>query len=169
MSATDRVRQRLQGLVREKKLPQSIVAGKLGIARSAVNRYVHGPTPITIDFLEVAEEVSGVPLGELASPQESWKQVNPDEAALLRALRRWPITVTRALGAFVAFFADEPAQVRQTRNFHELWRHLPQKKRDELYAIGVLLSGGTLAPDLLARLMAQLEAEQKSYAAAIEE
>lgn len=164
MTATERTRRRLQALVRDKAFRQTRVAERLGIATSAVNRYIHGVTPITLTFLEAVAEESRVPLTELVSQDEGWKQLNPDELALLRALRQWPLSVTRALCAFVGFFADEPAQVRQTRNLHELWRRMPAKRRDWFYSVGLLLQEGTLAPDLQARLLQQLEADQSAYA-----
>jgi transcriptional regulator with XRE-family HTH domain len=165
MDATERVRERVRDVLRERRVRQTAIATRLDIEQSAVHRYIHGPTPMTVAFLEAVESLSGVPMGEIVSPKEDWKQVNADEAALLRALRRWPATVTRSLGAFLAFFADEEPVLRQTRNLHELWRSMPQKRRDEFYAMGVLLAAGRLEPDLLARLMTRLEAEQRAFAA----
>ena len=169
MTATERTRLRLRELVREKRLAQHRIADRLQIARSAVNRYIQGETPITVSFLEAVEAETRVPLAELVTEPGTVYQLNADEAALIRWLRRWPLSVTRALCGFLAFFADEPSQMRQTRNLHELWRGLPQKKRDWFYGMGILLAEGTLAPDLQARLMARLEAEQQAYAAEHEE
>ncbi len=164
VTTTDRVRRRLRELSDTKAFKQTKVAARLDIDQGAVNRYINGATPITVSFLEAVSEETSIPLAELVAPPGTIHQLNADEAALLRWLRRWPLSVTRALCGFLAFFADEPPQLLQTRNLHELWRHLPAKRREWLYGVAVLLKEGTLAPDLQARLMAQLQAEQQDFA-----
>lgn len=165
VEATERMRRRLRELSDDRRFRQTKIAARLGIAQSAVNRYIHGATPITVSFLEAISEETGIPIAELVAPPGTIHQLNADEAALIRWLRGWPLSVTRALVAFLAPFADEPPQAKQTRNLHELWRRMPAKKREWFYSVGLLLMEGTLAPDLQARLLARLEADQSAYAA----
>jgi hypothetical protein len=73
-------------------------------------------------------------------------------------LRQWPQSVTEALTLFLAFFADEPAIDRQTRNVHEMWRQI-RTPADRNFLEGALqmLNDGRLAPDLKEALARQLE------------
>ena len=164
VAATDRVREQLQRLVREKRLSQRRVAEKLGMGAPGVNKYINGDTPITVAFLEAVSDVARVPIAELIAEPGTVYQLNADEAALIRWLRGWPLSVTRAFCAFLAPFADEAPQLKQTRNLHELWRRMPAKKREWFYSVGLLLMEGTLAPDLQARLLQRLEVDQSTYA-----
>ena len=165
MDATERTRARLQELVRAKRLKQTRLVERLGMGASSVNKYIQGTTPITVAFLEAVEEVAQVPIAELVAPAGTVHQLNADEAALIRWLRGWPLSVTRALCAFLAPFADEAPQLKQTRNLHELWRRMPAKKREWYYSVGLLLMEGTLAADLQARLLQRLTVDQSAYAA----
>lgn len=164
VEAMGRVRGRLRELSEERRFKQTKVAERLGIDQGAVNRYIHGATPITVSFLEAVSLETGIPIAELVAPPGTIHQLNPDEAALIRWLRGWPLSVTRALCAFLAPFADEAPQLKQTRNLHELWRRMPAKKREWFYSVGLLMMEGTLAPDLQARLLKRLEADQLAYA-----
>lgn len=167
-SLTERVRLALQRLFRERRFSQTNIAKRLGIVPSAVSRTLTDPNrPITLDFLEaLAAEVPGVHVSELVAPSDAvLKQLNAEEAMILRALRRWPASVTRALAVFLAFFADEAPVDVQTRNLHEYWRGLGVKDREWLFGVAVLLREGTLAPDLQAGLVERLEAERYTAAA----
>lgn len=155
-TATARIRARLREMSQSRAFTQTAVAKRLGIDQASVNRYVHGPTPLTVTFLEAVAEETQIPLGELVAPPGSYKQLDAEEAALLRYLRRWPKSVMRALIAFVAFFADEPPAAVQTRNMHELWRRMPTKQREVLYGVAVLIRERTLSPELQARILGQL-------------
>lgn len=129
---------------------------------SAITPYVQGHREPSLTMLEAVSELTQVPIAELVTPPEAvLKQLNPDEAALLRWLRSWPLDVTRSLVQFVAFFADEPPAARQTRNLHELWRGLGHADREWLYGVAVMLREKTLAPDLQAALLQRLEIEAK--------
>lgn len=164
VEATERVRRRLRELADDRRFNQTKVAARLGIDQSNVNRYVRGATPITISFLEAISGETGIPLAELVAPPGTIHELHADEAALIRWLRRWPISVTRSLARFLAFFADEPSEVLQTRNQHELWRGMAQKDRDWYQAIGVMLREG-LPDEARASIVAQAEARAARDAA----
>lgn len=154
--ATDRVRARLRELFEQKRFKQNRVAERLAIQPSAVTRYVNGPTPITVAFLEAVSEESAIPIGELVAPVESWKQVSADEAAILRGLRKWPTSVTTSLVRFLAFFVDEAPSAGMLRNLHELLRELPEPARRAVYGFALMRKEGAIPPELEAELFAQL-------------
>lgn len=160
----ERVSRRVRELA-ERRGFKTALARRLRLSAPAITPYVSGERDVSLDMLEAVAELASVPVAELVAPPGTIHQLNPDEAALIRWLRRWPLSVTRALCAFLAFFADEPSEIAQTRNLHELWRRMPAKKREWFYSVGLLLQEGTLAPDLQARLLRQLEADQSAYAA----
>ena len=166
VDATERTRERLQALVREKRLRQTRLADLLGIGAPSVNKYIRQNTPITVAFLEAVEQVTGIPIAELVAPPGTTHQLNAEEAAILRRLRAWPASVMHALGAFLAFFADEPPEARMTRNLHELWRGLDHRDREWLYGVAVMLRERSLAPDHLTGLADQLKAEVAAQKAA---
>lgn len=153
---TYRVRQRIREMAAARQFKQTLVAKRLGVDQGSVNRYVHGPTPLTLAFLDAVSLESGVPLGEIVSPPGAFKEVDADEAALLRHLRRWPKSVLRSLVAFVGFFADESPVEQQTRNMHELWRRMGRKERERLYAAALLMKEGRLPPDQVESLVRHL-------------
>jgi transcriptional regulator with XRE-family HTH domain len=161
---TDRVRTALLALSRAKKFNQSKVAAELGINPSAISKMLNDDSRgMTLRFVEVVARAAGVPLAELvADPGSAIKELNATEAALLRALRRWPDTVTRALCAFVVFFADEPPAALQARNLHEHWRHLHQPDRDVLEAYALLLRRKALGPEQRARLLDQVSEDAEA-------
>lgn len=168
LTLTERVRAQLVKLHRARKFSQVAVAQRLNQFPSAVNHTLHrADRPLTLEFLEaVADTAPSVLVAELVAPPGSTlKQLNPDEAALLRALRLWPAHVTRALGAFVAFFADEESEAVQTRNLHAYWRQMDQKDRDWFYGVAVLMREGSLGPDLRAGLVDRLEDARRGGAA----
>lgn len=141
------------------------LARRLNFQPSAITPYVTGERPMSLEVLEAVSELASVPLAELvAAPGSSVRELNADEAALLRALRRWPLTVTRSLCAFVAFFADEEPVAAQTRNFHELWRRMDQTRRDRIFSLAQLMSEGVLTPDLLSALQERLVADRAADA-----
>ena len=159
VDATERTRKTLQRLAREKTLRQSRLAARLGVAASAVNRSIHGPTPITVTFLEAVEADTGIPLAEIVAPPGTTYQLDADEAALIRAFRKWPKSVVHALLAFLAPFVDEGPTETRTRNLHEYWRRMPARDQEWIYGIVVMLREGMLPPDVRAGLVRHLEAE----------
>lgn len=161
---TDRVRAALRDLHQARRFSQVKLADRLKVDPSSVSHTLNKPDrPITLDFLEAASQLAGVRVAELvAEPGSVVKELNPDEAALLRALRNWPLTVTRSLVAFVAFFADEEPAATQTRNLHELWRHLNQRQREAVYGFAVMQREGSLPPEITAKLYERLSDESKA-------
>ena len=159
---TERVRGVLKRLSRERRFNQTTVAHRLNLVPSAVSRNLtQAGRPLSLEFVATIADEAGIHLSELvAPPRAALKQLDADEAALLRWLRLWPKDVTRHLGRFVQFFADEAPPVQQQRNLHELIRNLAQNDRDWLYGVAVMLREGTLPPDLQAGLVQELEAEQ---------
>ena len=167
-SLSERVKARVVALYRERRFTQVALAKALSVDPSAANGYVSGDTRISLDVLEAVAEVSGVPIAELVAPDGSLlRQLNPTEAQLFRALRQWPGSVTEALALFLAFFADEPAIDRQTRNVHEMWRQIrTPADRNFLEGAMQMLNDGRLAPDLKEALSRQLEADRSKRAVA---
>jgi transcriptional regulator with XRE-family HTH domain len=163
VTATDRVRQYLRALSDDRRFKQTKIAARLQIDQAAVNRYIHGSTPITVSFLEAVSQETGIPIAELVAQPGTTYQLNADEALIVRALRKWPASVGHALRVFLEPFADEEPALQQQRNLHELLRRMSRKQRDWLYAVALLLREGTLAPDLQARLLTQLEADQQAF------
>jgi transcriptional regulator with XRE-family HTH domain len=163
-SLNDRVLIRVRELAQTRGF-RTALARRLRLSQPAITPYISGERPITLDMLEAAADIGRVRIAELVSEPGTVHQLNADEAALIRWLRQWPITVTRALCAFLAFFADEPSQVRQTRNLHEIYRRMGTKDRDRLSSIAQLMAEGMLTPDLLEGLQARLIADRSTDAA----
>lgn len=162
---SERVSDSLRELA-ERRGFRKALAERMGFRPSGVTPYVKGERHVTLPMLEAISELSGVPVANLVVPPDSSiKQLNADEAALYRALHRWPLSVTRALCAFVAFFADEEPAAGLTRNLHELWRGLQAPDREWLYGIAVMLREGILPPDLRQGLVDSLKAELQRRAA----
>ena len=160
-SIQERVRARLREVFKERSLKQVRVAERLGMNSSAVTRYLHGPTAITLEFLEAVAEESRIPLGELLSSRGELHQLDAYESALIRALRQWPKSVTQAILGFVSYFADESPVQRQEKNLHEMYRKMPDGDREWLYSVALLLSEQTLPPDLRAGLVSRLTDEAR--------
>ena len=157
---SERVTAHLQAFA-ERRGFRTALAKRLQLSQSAISPYVSGERPVTLAMVEAISEAANVPIAELVAPADTEiKQLDADEAALLRWLRLWPKDVTRHLGRFVQFFADEAPAVQQQRNFHEMYRNLGTKDREWLYGVSVMLREGTLPPDLQAGLVQELEAEQ---------
>lgn len=161
-TVTERVRSRLKELASNRAIPQRKLAKRLKMSQSNISKTIHHDSrPLTLEFLEAVAELTQIPLGELVSKPGEWKQVSPDEAALLRALRRWPQAVGRHLVAFAGFFGDEPPADAQSRSVHELWRNLKTTAdRETAHAVLSLLSEGLLPPDLRAGLVNRVIAER---------
>jgi transcriptional regulator with XRE-family HTH domain len=164
---TTRVRARLLELFNAGQFKQARVADRLGINSSAITRYVNGPTALTLEFLDAVAVEANLPLGELVSPAGSGHHLDTHEAALIRALRQWPKSVTQAILNFVAFFADETPVERQGKNLHEMYRRMPDADREWLYSVALLVSERTLPPDLRGGVVDLLKGEatrgQKRY------
>jgi transcriptional regulator with XRE-family HTH domain len=155
----DRVMTRLREFARQRGF-QTALALRLKRTQSAITPYVKGEYSLGLDELEAIADVSGVPIAELVAPPDATiKQLNADEAELVRLLRLWPVSVTRALLAFVRPFGNEPAVERQKRNLDEYWRHFDAKERDWLLSLAVLLRERTLGPDLREGIVDRLTRE----------
>jgi transcriptional regulator with XRE-family HTH domain len=160
MELTERVRLELARLHREKRFSQRRIADTLNVDAALVSRTIHtSERPITLRFLEAVSAAAGIAVTELvAEPGSTLCALTREEYALLRALRRWPASVTKLISEFVAFFADEPASAGQTRNLHQLWREMNQHQRDRVYAVAQLEIEGLLQPDTLSSLERQMSA-----------
>lgn len=141
------------------------LARRLGVSAAAITPYVgQEARQMPLEMLEALSELVSVPVGELIAKEGStYRELNADEAALLRALRRWPPNVTRSLCAFVAFFADEEPAAAQTRALHELWRQTDDPmRRNKIFAVALWIAEGLLTPDLQAIFDSQTIAEAKA-------
>lgn len=139
------------------------LAERLDLTPSAITPYAQGERRITVDMLEAMSELSGVPLAELVAKHESAvRELNPDEAAIIRALRQWPLSVRQSLGSLLTFFADEPAPAGQTRNAHELWRQMRIQDREWVYGLMRMVVEGALPPDLREGLTDHLLGEMRT-------
>jgi transcriptional regulator with XRE-family HTH domain len=167
VEVTTRVRGQLQALFKRTALKQIRVAERLGVAPSVVTRYLYGPSALTLPFLDAVAEESRIPLGELLAPPGTVHQLDAYEAALIRALRLWPKSVTQAILTFVSFFADESPVERQGKNLHEMYRRMGDADREWLYSVALLVSERTLPPDLRGGVVDLLKGEatrgQKRY------
>ncbi|MGP1666195.1 MAG: helix-turn-helix domain-containing protein, partial [Rhodanobacter sp.] len=74
----------------EKRFSIAAAATQAGVSASSMWHYVKGERPLTLDVLEVISRLSGAPMAELVAPPDAvLKQLDADEAALLRAVRAW--------------------------------------------------------------------------------
>ncbi len=162
LDATDRVRRRLRELSTQRRFKQTKIGQRLGIDQSSVNRYVNGTTPITVSFLEAVAEETSIPLGELVAPPGTMYQLNADEAALIRWLRKWPTSVTQKLCALIQFFAEEPPGHPLLREIDELLRGMPERDRRAIYGFALMRKEGAVPPELTASLFQQLSDESKA-------
>jgi transcriptional regulator with XRE-family HTH domain len=154
----ERVSERFKELA-EKRGFATALAKRLGKTPSAITPYINGSTPVSIEVLEAVSELAQIPVAELvASEESSWRELDSQEAAIVRALRHWPDTVRDAFVAFVQYFADEPPAAGQTRNVHEHWRHLSQAERDEIEPLMLLLRRRVLQPEQLKQIHRRLTA-----------
>lgn len=166
-SLAERVKRRVVRLYDEGRFKQNIAAERLNMNPASLHGYVRGSTDITLHVLEVVSELTQVPVGELVVPEGSLiKELDADEAALLRHLRKWPKSVVRSLVGFLAFFADEPPVDVQTRNLHEMWRRFDRPHRERLFLLAQLMSEGLMTPDLLEGLQDRLVADRLADAGA---
>lgn len=159
---TELVRRRIADLHTNRRFDLARVAEALEVDPSAVSKNVRIPgRALSLRFVATVAELAHQPLAELVVPDGSLiKQLDADEAALLRYLRQWPKSVIRSLVGFLQFFADEPPAETMTRNLHEVWRRFDRQKRERLFSIALLLSEGMLTPDLLTALQERLAADQ---------
>jgi transcriptional regulator with XRE-family HTH domain len=157
----DRLAERLRELS-EKRGFRNALAKRMGVYPSAITPYVAGDRAMSLEMLEAISELSQIPLAELvAAPTSTIKELTADEAFVLRALRRWPRTVTQALVGFLTFFADEEPVAGQTRNMHELWRRMSPRDQDAVYGYALMRREGSLPPELEQALFADLSAASK--------
>jgi transcriptional regulator with XRE-family HTH domain len=164
--ATESLTERLAALLREageRRGFKKALADELHVSQSAITPYVNGERAVTLDMLEAIAKLTNTPIAELvAPPGDTVRQLRPDEAEVLRALRKWPVEVSHALLSFVRFFADEEPAAGQTRNLHQIWRTMRQHQRDQLYGFAAHLAAGSLPPETVETLFAQLSAESKA-------
>jgi transcriptional regulator with XRE-family HTH domain len=162
---TELVRGRLRELADSKRISQTVIARDLGLDPSAVNKTIRDDArPITLEFLEAVAVRAQVPIAELVCPPGHTivRQLSPDEAAFVRALRQWPASVRQSLSAFFQFFANETPVDLEARNLLEFYRRGDAQDRRILYALAQLLREGMLGPDILEALEHQLRAEARS-------
>ncbi len=157
-SLTERVSARLMVLAETRGF-KTALAARMGYTQASITPYTKGERAVPLEMLEAIAEVSQIPVCELIAEPGTLYQLDGQESALIRHLRRWPKSVTHALVAFVGFFADEPPIEAQTRNLHELWRGLPPGEKEWLYGVAVMLRERTLPPDLRAGLVDRLTNE----------
>jgi transcriptional regulator with XRE-family HTH domain len=154
------VKARIKRLYDERRFTQTALAKELGVTPSAVNGYFRTETPVTLDLLEAVSALTHIPVGELVAPDGSLvKQLDADEAALLRYARSWPKSVLHGLLVFLRYWADEPPVVQQTRKLHEFWRVMPMRNKDAFFGLAAILSERVLEPDLLEQLTAHVKDE----------
>jgi transcriptional regulator with XRE-family HTH domain len=153
-SLTEVVRRRLYRLSKQKRFRRDALAQRLGVVESAVtkNLRIEG-RPLTIEFVAHVADLAQVPIAELVVPKGSdIKQVDAEEAMLLRYMRKWPRPTLRALLAFLTFFANEPPAETLKRNFDEQWRRLRVQDRERLYSYAIVFREQALGPDQLQAL-----------------
>jgi transcriptional regulator with XRE-family HTH domain len=164
--ATETLTERLAALLKEageRRGFKKALAEELNVSASAITPYVNGERAVTIDMLEAIAKLTKTPIAELVVPPgDSVRQLRPDEAAVLRALRRWPVEVTQALVTFLRFFADEEPAAGQTRNMHQIWRTMRQHQRDQVYGFAAHVAAGSLPPEIVEKLFDQLSTDSKA-------
>lgn len=134
------------------------LAKELNVVPSAITPYVEGDREVTLRMLQAVSKLTGERVSEmLAPPNSSLKELDPEEAAILRWLRSWPRDVTRNLAAFLMFFADEPPALQRDRSFHDLYRNLGDKDRELIYSIALQAREQNVSPDMRAALVRRLE------------
>jgi transcriptional regulator with XRE-family HTH domain len=149
----ERVKKTVIGWYADGRFKQNALAKRLGVAPSAIHRYVSGTSDIPLDLLEAAAELSGAhPAEALLAGTDELKVLRPHEAQLLRAVRDWPVSVTESLLSFVAYFHDEAPAEPMLRQTHELLRRMPVEQRQLIHAYALMLREGGLPPDVRAAL-----------------
>ena len=139
------------------------LAERLRVGPSTITPYTSGEREPPLHYIEAAAAIANIPIAEfVAAPGSTVRELNADEAAILRALRQWPLSVTRALCAFVAFFADEEPVAQQTRKMHEVWRHLPPEKRAAVFGYAVQAAENMIPPDIATGLFEELSAASRA-------
>lgn len=152
-SLYDRIFRRVRHLADTRALKGTEVARAAGVTPSVISRQLRGEVALSFSTIEAVAELAEVPIAELVVPDGALlKQLDADEAALVRGLRLWPPHVRRLLREFLEFFADAPPGETQTRNLHEHWRRMAPHEREVLYGCAVLLRRGVLTPSQLATL-----------------
>jgi len=136
-SLSARMTDRLIELAEQRGFKKAL-ADRMSYSPSAITPYINGSRPVSLDMLEAISEVSAIRPAELIAPPGSVYQVSPDEAAILRALRQWPPSVTTALSRFLAFFADEAPGGGVLRDLHELLREMSDTDRRAVYGFALM-------------------------------
>jgi len=166
-TSAERAKVAVRLLYQQKRFTLKDAAARLGVSDSSLWHYVQGDRPLTLDALDAISGASGVPLVELiADPDAAIKQLDADEAALLRAVRAWPKDVLRHLLRFVWHFDDPEPTVKQSRDMHSLFRELSESQRSWIYGLAVGLREGALPPDIQAGLTARVQGEAAALRAA---
>jgi transcriptional regulator with XRE-family HTH domain len=156
---TERVRARLLDLSRRRRFNQSKVAARLNLHSSAINRTLKGSKEITLKELEIIADEAQERPAELLAPPGTVKELNAEEAELLRFFRAWPKETREALAAFLRYFADESPAETQTRNVHQFWRGMKINDRQWVYGLMQMVREGILPPDLREGLLDRLTDE----------
>lgn len=166
-TSADRAKIAVRLLYHQKKLILRDAATRLGVSTTSMWHYVQGERPLTLDALDAISGACGVPLVELlADPDAVIKQLDAEEAALLRAVRDWPKDVLRHLLRFVWHF-DQPAPTAKlSRDMHTIFRELTEAQRSWIYGLSVGLREGVLPPDIQEGLAATVQGEAAALRAA---
>jgi transcriptional regulator with XRE-family HTH domain len=161
---TAMVRQRIRALVESKRFRQAALADSLGMTQGNISKLLsNNDRPITIEVLAAVSELANIPMAELVAPPGSGiYELSGEHAIVIRALRQWPASVSRALCLFLAYFADEEPAAGQSRRMHELWRQMPASDRAAVFGFALSRSQGALPPDLEAEFFDRLSAESRA-------
>ena len=159
---SERVTMRLQEMAHQRGFGKRLAA-RLRVSQGAISPYVAGTREVSLDMLEAMSEETGVPLAELVAPPDAvLKQLDAEEAALLRAVRNWPKDVMWNLLRFVLFFENADPVSAQSRNMHEVFRRLKPQERDWIYGLAVGLREGALQPDIQEGLAVHVAGEARA-------
>lgn len=122
---------------------QRRLAHAAGLPPSSLSRILQGRQPVTLALLEAIGRLDEInPLALLAGPEDELQPVSVEEAELLRYVRTWPRSVTRALLSFAAHFAAEGPRERELRDALTLFRGLDEHQRRHVLAYLITLTEG---------------------------
>jgi len=137
------------------------LAEAMSMEPSGITPYVNGTREVSMAMLEAMSRLSGKPIAEIVCPPgDVIKQLDADEAALIRYARAWPKSVLHALLHFLHYWSDDPPVDEQTRKLREYWRVMSVQNRGWFVGAAAMLAEGMLPPDIQEGLTRHLEAER---------
>ena len=155
-----RIAENIRAALKLYKLRQNRVAKDAGHHPPWLSSVLAGRRHVQIRDLDRLAAALGIPVAELIAPRGSdLKQLSPDEAALLRHVRSWPVSVRAALLRFVVYWTNEAPIDPQSRRMVQMWRDLGQRDRDWLHWVAQELLEKNVAPDLRAAIADSLTRE----------